>query len=97
MRDTARPLVGQEPMNESGPKNITGHRDMDAELPVHCPLCGGAVQLHLEDWPENPPESGASAQSWTCPYTGCRKVNQVTMPGRIVRATADYWDAKARE
>jgi hypothetical protein len=65
-----------------------------AELPVHCPLCGGAVQLHLEDWPDNPSEAQASAQCWTCPY--CRKTNQVEMPGRIVLAIANYREIKTR-
>jgi hypothetical protein len=61
-------------------------------LPVYCYHCGGAVRLHLEDWPDSPSASDVSAQSWSCPY--CRRSIDVTMPGRIVRATANYGKIK---
>ena len=62
-------------------------------LPVYCYRCGGAVQVHVEGWSDTGPE--LPGQTWLCPY--CRRSNEMTLPGRISAATANFGDFQPRK
>jgi len=67
--------------SESAPDDGAGFGRTIIAVPLHCAQCGGAVFLHLTDWPD----TLLTTQWWTCPC--CHRMTSGQFRGRVTGTT----------